>query len=98
MSAVMTETETCSLQGATQASCSADIIISGTAKVTTTSTTSVLSGSTVAQYYMYQLPVTAGAQNLQATGGVCSGTTKTTIPLLLGGVLGVVVFLAAVVL
>ena len=86
-SAIMTVTETCSLRGTTYASCTADVRITGGGKVTSSSTSSILTGTDVPTYYMfvhhsalvtnranstrYQIPVTGGAQILHATGNVC---------------------------
>ncbi len=52
-SAIMTITETCSLRGTTYASCTADIRITGSGKVTSSSTSSILTGTDVPTYYMF---------------------------------------------
>ena len=59
-SAVVTITETCSLQGTTYASCTADIVITGSGKVTSRSTSSTLTGTNIPTFYMYAsfLPIT----------------------------------------
>jgi hypothetical protein len=77
-SAVVTITETCSLQGTTYASCTADIVITGSGKVTSRSTSSTLTGTNIPTFYMYVpfLPVspsrpklTTIRYNVPVTGG-----------------------------
>ncbi|KAK5164532.1 uncharacterized protein LTR77_009738 [Saxophila tyrrhenica] len=89
-SAVIAYTETCNLQGTTaDATCTTTVSISGTKTTTVTSTTSVLAATWIPDFYMYQIPVTAGVQKLHATGSACSGASSHALPAWNGALAGV---------